>query len=364
MAVIEAATVTGPAKNLIAFASRAQPDAHLSLVTYVRGRPESPGPFVEAARKAGLEVDLVEEQGRFDRAAMGRLASVIDKHKPDVVQTHNVKSHFLFKLAGLHRRYAWIGFHHGYTLPDFKQRLYDQLDRWTLPSARLLVTVCKPFADEMMRIGVRGDRIRVLHNSIVVPTEPAASETAELRRSLGVAESEPLVLVVGRLSAEKGHADLLNAVAGARLKARLLFLGDGPERERLEQQASSLGIRDQVIFAGHVSNVRPYYFASNLLALPSHSEGSPNVVLEAMAMKLPVVATAVGGVPEILRHEESGLMAPARNPAAFGKSLAAALADPSQARRRAARAFEIVSTQFTPDEYRRKLIEIYRSVAP
>ncbi len=362
VAIIEAATVTGPAKNLIAFASKAPPEAQLSLVTYVRGRLDRPGPFVEAARAAGVEVDLVEEKGRFDRAAMARLREVVAARKPDLVQTHNVKSHFLFKMAGLPRDYRWIGFHHGYTLPDLKQRLYDQLDRWTLPSTRLLITVCKPFAEDMLRIGVPAERIRVLHNSVTVPETPDAAVVGELRRSLGVGDGEQLVLVVGRLSFEKGHADLLRAFVQCPRSARLLVLGDGPERSRLEAQAVALGVKDRVIFAGHVGNVRPYYFASDVLALPSHTEGSPNVVLEAMAMGLPVVAAAVGGVPEIVSHEETGLMAPARDPEAFGKMLNRMLSDPGGAQKMAARGLELVRSSFTPEEYRRKLLEIYRSV--
>lgn len=354
--------MTGPAKNLIAFASNAMPEARLSLVTYVRGPAFQPGSFAEAARTAGLEVDLIHEKGSFDRTAIARLREILASHQPDIAQTHNVKSHFLFKLAGLHKQYRWIGFHHGYTLPDFKQKLYDQLDRWTLPSTRLLVTVCKPFAGEMTRVGVRESKIRILHNSIVVPPAPPREESAELRRQLGASEADQLVLVVGRLSFEKGHADLLQAFVQCPPRARLLLLGDGPERANLEAQAASLGIKDRVIFAGHVTNARPYYFASDVLALPSHSEGSPNVVLEAMAMSLPVVAAAVGGVPEIVTHQETGLLAPARNPQAFGEALCQALTEPGAAKRMAARALELIRSSFTPEEYRRKMIGFYRSV--
>lgn len=365
VAIIEAATVTGPAKNLIQFARTAAPEVRMSVVTYVRG--EQAGAFAEAARAAGVEVDLVRERGRFDRAAMDQLREILARRQPDIVQTHNVKSNFLFRAAGLHNRYRWLGFHHGYTMPDWKQQVYDQLDRWSLRAVRRMVTVCAPFADELVRAGVGRERIRVLHNSVAVTVAPEPAETAALREQLGIGEDERLILVVGRLSKEKGHSDLFHAfarylaMADAR-PARLLLLGDGHERQRLREQAESLGIARHVIFGGHVANVKPYYFAADLLALPSHSEGSPNVVLEAMAANLPVVATAVGGVPEILTNGETGLVVKAADPGAFSQAMHRALTDREAARRMARAALALVSREFRPEQYRQRLIDVYREL--
>jgi glycosyltransferase involved in cell wall biosynthesis len=357
VAIIEAATVTGPAKNLIQFARAAAPDVRISLVTYTRSG--EPGPFAEAARAAGIEVDLVRERGRFDRSAIPQLRRILEQRRPDIVQTHNVKSNFLFRLAGFHRPYRWLGFHHGYTMPDFKQRLYDQLDRWSLRAVRRMITVCEPFADELVRAGVPRGRIHVLHNSVAPADPPDAAETAALRAKLG---EGPLILVVGRLSKEKGHADLLEAFARYDGPGRLVLLGGGHERQRLGEQAATLGVADRVNFVGHVANVKPYYFAADLLALPSHSEGSPNVVLEAMATGLPIVATAVGGVPEILTSGETGLVVPPRNPEAFAAAMRQSLTDRAAARRMAEAAREKARREFTPEQYRQRLIAIYREL--
>src|SRR5437879_1127231 len=138
MSVMEAGFVTGPAKNLIEFARCARtpdedlPAVEFSVVAYQRGREESRNPFVEAARSAGIPVDIVHERGRFDPSILPQLRAIIAVRRPHIIQTHNVKSHFLMRVSGLCRTHCWIAFHHGYTTTDFKMRCYNQLDRWSL----------------------------------------------------------------------------------------------------------------------------------------------------------------------------------------------------------------------------------------
>jgi glycosyltransferase involved in cell wall biosynthesis len=214
---------------------------------------------------------------------------------------------------------------------------------------------------------VRAERILVRHNSIR-PAEPAGTEEAEaLRARLGVAGGERVVLAVGRLSAEKAHADLLSAFrllpeAAPGVKAKLLIVGDGPERARLEAAAASHGLSGRVLFIGQVSDVRPYYAAADALALPSHTEGSPYVLLEAMAAGLPVVATSVGGVPEMVADGESALLVPARDPRAMAAALARVLTDGGLARALADNASALAATRFSPETYVRSLLGVYRQV--
>jgi glycosyltransferase involved in cell wall biosynthesis len=128
-----------------------------------------------------------------------------------------------------------------------------------------------------------------------------------------VAAGERIVLTVGRLSQEKGHADALRVfrLLRDRMPAqplRLLIVGDGPERRRLGALAGRLGLAQSVIFAGHQDHIAPFYAAADVFLLASHSEGSPNVLLEAMSAGLPVVATRVGGVPELAENGEEALL--------------------------------------------------------
>lgn len=318
LTLLEATTVSGSAKPVLVFARQAQrapselPRADLTVALFHRqGQPEE-NSFTAAARQAGLPLEFIRERGRFDVAVLRQLKEMVERLRPDVLWTNAVKSHFLARAAGLHRKARWLAFHHGYTATDLKMRLYNQLDRWSLRAADRVVTVCRPFAQQLERRGIPSARIRIQHMP-VSPLAPSSEQALELRRRLGVAAGERIVLTVGRLSQEKGNADALRVfrLLRDRMPAqplRLLIVGDGPERRRLGALAGRLGLAQSVIFAGHQDHIAPFYAAADVFLLASHSEGSPNVLLEAMSAGLPVVATRVGGVPELAENGEEALL--------------------------------------------------------
>jgi glycosyltransferase involved in cell wall biosynthesis len=373
LTLLEATTVTGPAKALIDFCSRAPalaeaepgvPRVETSIVTFQRGDPSAPNRFVEAARGAGVEVDVIEERFRFDPRVVAQLRRVVERRAPDLVETHMIKSHFLVKLSGVARRMPWVAFHHGYTTTDLKMRLYNRLNRLTLPAATRVTTVCGPFARQLEREGVSPERIFVCHNSVVPAPRAGVSEARKLKARLGVAEGERVILSVGRLSREKGHVDLVHALgrlAGLHpaLRFKAVVVGDGPERARVEAAAAASGLGDRLVFAGHADDVRPFYAAADVLALPSHSEGSPLVLLEAMSAGVPVVATSVGGVPEVATDGETALLVPARDPQAFAAALGRVLNDAALARTLAASAEARGAADFSPESRTRALVEFY-----
>jgi glycosyltransferase involved in cell wall biosynthesis len=189
-------------------------------------------------------------------------------------------------------------------------------------------------------------------------------QVQRVRHSLGL-HDEAVILAVGRLSYEKGIADLLRAVAVLRNTNgvpdfRLVVVGDGPEREPLARLASQLGIEAKLTMAGFQRDTKPYYSVATLLAVPSHTEGSPNVVLEGMAAGLPVAATAVGGVPEILEDGVTGLMVSPRNPDAMAGAILRILSGPEMRLRLGAAARLRAESNFTPAAYKRSLVEFYQ----
>lgn len=385
LALMEATTVTGPAKLLIEFCRAAReagtaldglPRVEASIVTFNRGRAttrngsslssdvDAPNKFVAAARAAGVEVDVITERFRFDTSVVGQLRRAVERHAPDIVETHMIKSHFLTLAAGLARGRRWVAYHHGYTTTDAKMRIYNQLNRLTLPRASRVITVCGPFARQLSGAGVSPEKISVVHSSIAAPHAPRAVEVSELKTKLGVAEGERVILAVGRLSREKGHVGLVHALEHLRrgahaTKFKLVVVGEGPERERVEAAALSLGLEACVVFAGHTSDVRPFYALADVLALPSHSEGSPLVLLEAMAAGVPVVATAVGGVPEVATDGETALLVPPHDPSAFANALARVLSDATLARSLADKAAAHVAERFSPEARALALVRIY-----
>ena len=393
LAVMEPKTVTGAAKNMLDFCRFARDlkgtlpgevTVETSILTFERGRGfqslqrdkeqlnaqglvEAPNEFVAAARELGLEVDIIPERFRFDLRVIPGLRASIERRAPDIVLTHHVKSHFLMKLSRLWQKYPWVAFHHGYTKTHFREHLYNRMDRLSLPTARRVITVCQAFARELQGAGVPLERISVQHNSISREQAASQDEVRALKSRFGIADGEPLVLAIGRLSSEKAHIDLLTAFhhltnVNPGLNAKLIIVGDGPERERLEAAVAADGLSERVHFAGQISNVKPYYAAADVLVLPSHSEGSPYVLLEAMAAGLAIVATKVGGVPEMVLDEESALLVPPRDHQAMAVAISRVLTDPGLKRKLTVNAAALVNTRYSPETYVRSLVEIYRGV--
>ncbi|HEX6188769.1 MAG TPA: glycosyltransferase [Pyrinomonadaceae bacterium] len=378
LCIIEATTVTGPAKNLLNFARRVRepefavdggPPVEVFIVTFHRSHDRhmpAPNAFVATARAQGIGVDVIHERFRFDPDVFRQLRHIVARLAPDIIQTHGIKSHFLVKSSGLTRQHQWVAYHHGYTATDLKMQFYNQLNRWTLPSADLMITVCGEFAKQLTASGVQQDRIRVSHNAVKPPRIISSDEKLSLRERLGIAGDEKVLLAVGRLSREKGHADLIESIALLRaaepdLKFRLLLVGEGPEQANLLRAVTERKLESHVIFVGHVADVAPFYAITDVLALPSHSEGSPNVLLEAMVAGLPVVATNVGGVPEIATNEQDALLVPARDPSAFAGALRRALTEPELARKLKNNAIAR-ARDFSPESHAQSLIEIYEQL--
>ncbi len=362
LAVIEASTVTGPAKNLLQYATiaRSLPDP-VEVNIAVFHRPGDPRIFLDAASSAGIPAHLIEERGRFDRTVVSALGELRRKLQPDLIQTHAVKSHLLARLAGLR---PWIAFHHGYTWPDLRARIYNQADRWSLRKAAQVLTVSEPFALELSRMGVRRERIEVIHNAIDPEwgRREGQRDAAALRASLGIAPDSKIVLIVGRLSKEKDHRTLLDALAALPECVHLLIVGDGPEREPIQRQIAHAGLQGRVTMTGQVPSAEPYYAAACIAVLSSLSEGSPNALLEAMAAGVPVVATRVGGIPEIAEDGHSALLVAPGDRSAMATAIRRLLDEPDLAARLAARATVLIQNRFSPIQRTMRLGAIYRNL--
>ena len=335
-------------------------------ITFDRDDQNEPNEFVRTFRAAGFEVDPIPERRRFDLGVIPALRKVVEGHQPDIVVTHSVKSHFLMWRSRLWRSLPWVAFHHGYTATDRKMQLYNRLDRWSLRKADRVLTVCHAFARELANnTGVPIEKISVHHNAIRPFSGGNAADIESPKQRYQLSETDGIILSIGRLSKEKAHIDLVRAFVelcerSPEINARLIIVGDGSERERLKLAAQNTTFGDQIIFAGQIINVQPFYSIADEFVLPSHSEGSPHVLLEAMAANIPVVATAVGGVPEIVENEASALLVSANDPTAMANAMARVLADDDLARRLTTRAADLVVQNHSPEQYARWLLSLYR----
>jgi len=369
LALMEAASVTGPAKNLIGFCKWLDTPAgrssglKIAIATFDRSADAQGSGFARAARQAGIETYIIREDRRFDFKVAARLDAIVAKVNPQILQTHNGKSHLLVKAhKALRAERLWFAFQHGYQDTDLKLRLYNQVDRLTLRAADRVISVCQAFAPRLVAYGVSPERIRVLHNAAVDSDPVTDSERAALRTTLGIRDQQRVILTIGRLSREKGHAALLQALALLKQPAdwKLVIVGIGPERDSLQSLAASLGIAERVVFAGFHADVRAFYALASIFVLPSRSEGSSNVLLEAMMAEVPIIATRAGGNPEIIIDGSTGLLVPVDAPRELAQAVGALLErSRDEDRQLALAAKQRALSEFSVDQYRQRLLGFY-----
>ena len=360
LAFIEALGLTGAARNLVESGTRID----LHVATYRRrhaSRAHHAGvdALVAAVEARGLPIVVLDERHAFDPTLIARVRGTIAQVRPELVQTHNIKSHALVARGRDRLAVRWIAFHHGYTDIDLKDRIYSKVDRLALRRADLVVAPCAAFARDLEVCGIDPGRIAVVHNAVWPRELPPRTDA---RRALNL-EGRRAVVSVGRLSREKGHDVLIDACAALdpalRRDATVVIAGDGPERGRLEARAAGAGVTLRC--DGFQPDVAPYYAAADVFVLPSRSEGSPNVLLEALAAGCPIVATGVGGVPEIVQHGSSALLVAPDRPLQLRERIEHVLTRPEIAADLAA-AGCLVAARFAPARRAAALEAIYATV--
>jgi glycosyltransferase involved in cell wall biosynthesis len=316
-ALIDSSILSGPGRQLAALGRHVrQQGVDLRVILFRRdGRPSSP--LVRHFAGAGVECVELPEYGPLDVGVARRVASVLRDWSPDVLQTHSYRTTaivYLLRLAG--GRVPWVAFQHGTTAEDRKVRFYYWLDRRIAARAERVVVMSERHREHWPR---QAWKVRVIYNAVI----PLA-DTAGVRDTAAPRVGSPVFGVVGRLSFEKGVDVFLRAchlLRGRGTPFSALVVGDGPERERLMTLRSTLRLDDVVAFRPSTPDVGSVYAALDALVIPSRSEGLPNVLLEALAEDLPVVSTAVGAVPEVLRDPAAGLVVPPDDPAALADAM-------------------------------------------
>jgi glycosyltransferase involved in cell wall biosynthesis len=245
--------------------------------------------------------------------------------------------------------------------------LYHTVDRIVLRRFRRVVAVSEHIRQSLLRAGLRADRVCEIANGTDLEPFRIAGPKTSARTNVG---RGPVIGVVGRLALQKGHRFLIEgapAVLREFPDAIFLFVGDGPERDRLGQMTRSLGIQDRVIFAGVQSDMPSVYSSMDILVLPSINEGLPMTLIEALAARKPIVASDVGDVRKVIRDGETGLLVKPGDPQTLGDAVLRFLRDADLRESLSARGQQWTYQQFSAsrmaDEYRAVYNAVLREVA-
>jgi glycosyltransferase involved in cell wall biosynthesis len=321
------------------------------------------GEIGDALRAAGIPVRAfgLPRHGLWRPTGLLRVASHLRRERVAIAHTHmyhaNTYGRLAALLAGTPRIVATVHTTGGHRLR--KQRLMNRL--------------LDPFSDRTIVVSEQARRVlvaeggicraktRVIHNGVEPDRFRPSGCRGRVREALGIRPDALVTIVVARLETEKRHADLLQALRQVRAgepRACLLVVGDGSRATALRAEADALGLRDAVVFTGRRDDVPDLLQAADVFALPSEREGSPLSVLEAMAAGLPVVAAAVGGVPEMVGPDAGVLCAPGRV-GELAASLARLLADPARRTAMGERGRARVEAEFSAERMAAAVQSVY-----
>ena len=289
-----------------------------------------------------------------DLRALGELVRLIRAERPQLVHTHMSKAGVLGRIAA-----RWCGvpvvIHtpHGHVFHSYSSRsktaLFIWAERWCARWCRRLITLTEHCKQDHLDFGIAPiEKFVTIHSGVdFAPFLAARGKREETRRSLDISEGTVVIGTVGRLVPIKGQCYLLEAFARLRdvmdLPLLLMLVGDGELHDQLTAQAKALGIENNTRFLGLRKDVPELLTAMDVFALPSLNEGMGRVLVEAMALELPIVASRVGGIPDVVIEGETGLLVESANPAELASALKRLVESPEEARRlaRAGRAHAV-----------------------
>lgn len=320
---------------------------------------DSSGPFIERLGVAGVPIEVVPAPGRRYLRDVRGVRAAIRARRANVLHSHGYRGDIIGMLAAHGEGIASVATAHGFTGGGWKNRLNQRLQVAALRRHDAVIAVSEPLAEELARRGVRRDRLTMLRNAWRAPAADLPDRQAA-RALLGLPSEGQVIGWVGRLAWVKAPDAALEAFAASGLTdATLSFVGDGPDRSALEAAAERLGLGRRVRFHGMVPDAWRVLRGFDALLLSSRSEGTPMILLEAMHAGVPIVSTAVGGVPDLLDGKSARLV-PWGEPAALGAAIADALRDPSSAAARARVARARLETDFAPEAWIGRHVELYR----
>jgi glycosyltransferase involved in cell wall biosynthesis len=321
----------GPDKTILNTPRFLASTRYRTLCAYMHP-PGDPGFEQIRARALAREAPLISipDRGPLDWRVVSELSAICRRERVAIWHGHDYKSNLIGLL--LRRRHALrlVTTVHGWVKKTWRTRLYYGIDRFCLGRYERVLCVSEDLRERCLACGVPESRCVLIENGVDTHEFARTMTREDARRQLGIPSGRLVVGAIGRLSAEKGF-DLLIRAADRLMESgfdlEVLIAGDGDEEARLRGLIDDLGRSDRIRLLGFRADARALYQAMDVFALSSLREGLPNVLLEAMAMEVPVVATRIAGIPRLIRDRENGLLVEAGSAEALAPALARLLRD-------------------------------------
>ena len=327
------------------------------------------GSMGESLVAEGFTVQVIGRSPGFDWRAARRLSHFFKQHRVSVVHAHQYAPFFYSSLArGFSSELSILFTEHGRSFPDLRRWKRVLANRFLISRRDRIVAVGEQVRQALIaNEGFSPQRVHVVYNG--VPVDDFASNPdarAIARRELGIESDTFLIVQVARLNALKDHVtavETMGQLVQVHPQVRLMLVGEGETRSAIESAIASLNLQSAVTLVGVQSDVSKYLYAGDAFLLSSVSEGIPLTLIEAMAAGLPCVVTAVGGIPEVIEHEKTGLLAPAKCAKKLADNLSLLISNENLRRELAGAGNRRARSEFSDEVMHAKYQELYLEMA-
>ena len=292
---------------------------------------------------------------------------LLKREKFDLIHTHGYRADvigvILCKLTGL----PIISTCHGFISNDRNLKIYNTLDRFSLRFFNKIITVSDSIKNDLIKNGINESKIIVIQNAVEekIEDEIFFYNRKEKRQLLNIKEDEFVLGYIGRLSEEKGIRYLIESSSilnDLNIPIKVLIIGQGPQQKELEDLAREEGIESKIILTGFQNEIETWFPSIDIFVLPSLTEGTPMALLEAMAYGIPVVASAVGGIPKIINSGKNGILVSPSEPEEIARAVSSICLKKDLYNRLSKMAKQTIKSKFNINEWANRIESVYNEI--
>jgi glycosyltransferase involved in cell wall biosynthesis len=320
--------------------------------------------LISTAKNVGIPAVTVAVSGKLDMNAIKKIRTIIKSKNVSIIHSHDFKSDFYGLLASVNLRTARVATAHGSTRDSLMKKFYLFFDEWLIYRFfDKIIAVSQKLKSELGDKYIRKDKIIVIQNGLGMDLVKPQKNSDE--PPLPISEDKSVFAVISRLFPDKGHQYFIEAFSSVHRKypdTIALIIGNGPRKNHIEKMVSGMGLVDSIYLCDVRNDMDQVYRNIDCLVIPSLTEGLPYVLLEAMAYRVPVLATSVGDIPLLVKNGNTGYLVSPRDIMALERSMVDFLNNRKEANRMAVNGQDLVREFFSADKMVRQTEDLYHSL--
>lgn len=361
--LIDSAGLYGAERVILTLLEELRNSEYRGTIGCIRERETEIPAIAEEAQRIGIPVVYFTMRRGLNPVGISQIINFIKENDIRIVHSHGYKPNIFLGLA-FNNKVKTVSTVHGWAKKagGIKGKAYEFFDAQALKKFDSVVAVSKAVVQDLKNRGVSEGKIKLIYNGLKTKNDKQVYNVPDIRKKYGIDDNAFVIGSVGRLAKVKGHSYLVEAMPNILEQieyCQLLIAGEGPERAHLESLIRKYKLRDRVKLPGYIENIDQFLAAIDLFVLPSLTEGLPLVLLEAMAAGKPVVATAAGGILEVVETSDIGFLVPPADPSSLAESIKGIYRSKERMSNMVLRAKSIVRTKYSSDMMARQYLAIY-----